>query len=82
MGSRGATGLGYGLVSGIQNQMIRAPTRATEAMLRNTIDCPKLTAMRPNSAVLSEAPIPDCARVKGSHAHMSAGYAALSGAPC
>src|SRR6516164_1939370 len=59
MRSRGTAVLGDGFVSGIQNQMIKAATRATDAMLRNTIVCPKLTAMRPNSAVLSEAPIPD-----------------------
>jgi hypothetical protein len=52
------TGLVAGLVSGIKNQRTNTETRATAAMLRNTTVRPKLTAMTPNSAVLSEAPTP------------------------
>jgi hypothetical protein len=58
-----------GLVSGIANQAINTASRATDAMLRKTTVRPKLAAMRPNSAVLNEAPIPDavptrpCARL-------------------
>ena len=57
-------------VSGIKNQRINTATRAVAAMLRNTTVRPKLAAMTPNSAVLSEAPTPDavptrpCARLK------------------
>jgi len=51
--------LAAGLVSGIKNQRIKAASRATDAMLRNTVARPKLAATRPNSEVLSEAPIPD-----------------------
>jgi hypothetical protein len=48
-----------GFVSGISNQRVKAASRPTAAMLRNTPVRPKLTATRPKSVVLSEAPIPD-----------------------
>jgi hypothetical protein len=55
--------LGYfpvdGLVSGIRSQRIAAPSRPTDAILRNAAVRPKLIAIKPKSAVLSAAPIPD-----------------------
>lgn len=47
------------LVSGIANQAINTASKATDAMLRNTTVRPKLAAIRPNTAVLNEAPTPD-----------------------
>ena len=48
-----------GLVSGIKSPRIAAPSKATAAILRNAAVRPKLRAIRPKSAVLSAAPIPD-----------------------
>ncbi len=48
-----------GLVSGIKSHMIEAPSKATAAILRNVVVWPKLAAIRPKTAVLSAAPIPD-----------------------
>ena len=48
-----------GLVSGIKSHMIEAASKATDAMLRNVAVRSKFAAIRPKSAVLSAAPIPD-----------------------
>jgi transcriptional regulator with XRE-family HTH domain len=48
-----------GLVSGIKSHMIEAPSKATAAILRNVVVRPKLAAIRPKTAVLRAAPIPD-----------------------
>src|SRR4051812_7165112 len=48
-----------GLVSGIKSHMIEAPSKATAAILRNVVVWPKLAAIRPKTAVLRAAPIPD-----------------------
>ena len=48
-----------GLVSGIKSHMIEAPSKATDAILRNVAVQSKFAAIRPKSAVLSAAPIPD-----------------------
>ena len=48
-----------GLVSGIRSQRIAALSRPTDAILRNAAVRPKLIAIKPKSAVLSAAPIPD-----------------------
>ena len=48
-----------GLVSGIKSHMIEAPSKATAAILRNVVVRPKFAAIRPKTAVLSAAPIPD-----------------------
>src|SRR5262249_28594468 len=48
-----------GLVSGIKSQRIAAPSTPIDEILRNAAVRPKLTAIRPKSAVLSAAPIPD-----------------------
>ena len=48
-----------GLVSGIKSHMIEAPSRATAAIVRNVVVRPKFAAIRPKTAVLSAAPIPD-----------------------
>ena len=48
-----------GLVSGIKSHMIEAPSKATDAMVRNVAMRSKFAVIRPKSAVLSAAPIPD-----------------------
>jgi hypothetical protein len=48
-----------GLVSGIKSHMIEAPSKPTDAILRNVAAQSKFAAIRPKSAVLSAAPIPD-----------------------
>jgi len=48
-----------GLVSGIKSHMIEAPSKATAAILRNVVVWPKLAAIRPKTAVLRAAPIPE-----------------------
>jgi hypothetical protein len=48
-----------GLVSGIKSHMIEAPSKATAAILRNVVVRPKFAAIRPKTAVLRAAPIPD-----------------------
>src|SRR6185437_11641816 len=58
-----------GLVSGISNHSRTTAVRAAAAMPRNPATLPRLTATRPESVVLSEAPTPDivptnpCARL-------------------
>ena len=48
-----------GLVSGIKSHMIEAPSKATDAILRNVAAQSKFAATTPKSAVLSAAPSPD-----------------------
>ena len=48
-----------GLVSGIKSHMIEAPSKPTDAILRNVAAQSKFAAITPKSAVLSAAPIPD-----------------------
>ena len=51
-----------GFVSGIKNQRIKTASKPTAAILTNVAARPKPAASRPNSVVLSEAPIPDAFR--------------------
>src|SRR5262249_4452577 len=48
-----------GLVPGIKSHMIEAPSKATAAILRNAAVRSKFAAIKPKSAVLRAAPIPD-----------------------
>ena len=51
--------VGFQLLDGIKSHMIEAPSKATAAIVRNVVVRPKFAAIRPKTAVLSAAPIPD-----------------------